>query len=161
MGGYECAIFGASVAAIAVAASRWKTVAPALREVLRERLDWLRAYLKKHYATQNLHNRVWLLWASANMDGLLTAEHKKQLFEQIFAKQLASGGWSLGSLGDFTHGEIKTPATMPYWLCDRVKFSCTSFSLPASPKEDPCVAKGSDLAQGESGRFGCLACYVG
>ena len=59
------------------------------------------SYLTKQLATQNLHNRVWMLWASANLDGLLTPQEKDQLIEQILAKQQASGGWSLGSLGDF------------------------------------------------------------
>ena len=79
----------------------------------REQLESLRAYLKSHYASQNLHNRVWLLWASSGMDGLLTPREKEQLIEQIFARQQPNGGWSLGSLGDFTHVEIKTPDPTP------------------------------------------------
>jgi squalene-hopene/tetraprenyl-beta-curcumene cyclase len=79
----------------------------------RERLDSLRTYLKDHYAAQNLHNRIWLLWAAVNMNGLLTAQQKDQLVEQILAKQQSNGGWSLSALGDFTHGEIKTPVTTP------------------------------------------------
>ena len=54
-----------------------------------------------------------MLWASSSLDGLLTPGQKEELVEQILAKQQASGGWTLASLGDFTHGEVKTPATTP------------------------------------------------
>jgi squalene-hopene/tetraprenyl-beta-curcumene cyclase len=130
---------GASVAAIAIGAAPGNGGVGDKQE-LRERLDWLRSYLKKHYATQNLHNRVWLLWASATMDGLLTAEQKKQLVEQIFAKQHASGGWSLGSLGDFTHGEIKTPVTTPDGYATGLILHVVQ--LAGIPKDNPQVAKG-------------------
>jgi squalene-hopene/tetraprenyl-beta-curcumene cyclase len=98
---------GATVAAIAIGA------APGNERDAREGLDSLRSYLTSHYAKQNLHNRIWLLWASAGLDGLLTSPQKDQLIEQILAKQQTEGGWSLGSLGDFTHVEIKAPSTAP------------------------------------------------
>ena len=101
------------MAAIAIGTVSRVTAWLAAEAPWRERLDSLRTYLKDHYTAQNLHNRVWLLWASVNMDGLLTAQQKDQLIEQILAKQQPNGGWSLGALGDFTHGEIKTPVTTP------------------------------------------------
>ena len=130
---------GASVAAIAVGATPGNARDGHERDS-RERLDWLRTYLKKHYAAQNLHNRVWLLWAAANMEGLLTAEQKEQLVEQIFAKQHASGGWSLGSLGDFTHGEIKTPVTTPDGYATGLILHV--LQLVGVPKDKPQVSKG-------------------
>jgi squalene-hopene/tetraprenyl-beta-curcumene cyclase len=102
---------GATVAAIAVGSAHLDQSTG--KGGSRERTDWLRSYLKKHYGVQNLHNRVWMLWASSVMNGLLSQEEKAQLIEQVVVKQDASGGWSLGSLGDFTHGEIKTPVTTP------------------------------------------------
>ena len=86
---------GASIAAIAVGTAPGNVVASTGGES-KERLDSLRDYLRKNYASQNLHNRVWLLWASSGLDGLLTPREKDQLIEQILAKQQASGGWSLG-----------------------------------------------------------------
>ena len=62
--------FGASMAAIGVG-----TAGERLCDGRRGRsrgLSSLRKYLIKNYGTQNLHNRVWMLWASAKMDGLLT-----------------------------------------------------------------------------------------
>ena len=130
---------GASVAAIAVGGAPGNARDGHERDS-RERLDWLRTYLKKHYAAQNLHNRVWLLWASASMEGLLTGEQKEQLVEQVFAKQHASGGWSLGSLGDFTHGEIKTPVTTPDGYATGLILHV--LQLAGVPKDKPQVAKG-------------------
>ena len=130
---------GASVAAIAVGAT--PANAPATKQTdTRERLDSLRTYLKEHYDNQNLHNRVWLLWASVNMDGLLTARQRDQLFEQLLAKQQASGGWSLGSLGDFTHGEIKTPITAPDGYATGLVLHV--LQLAGLTKENPRVSDG-------------------
>ena len=56
---------------------------------MKERLGFLRNYLKRSFGAQNLHNRVWMLWASARLDGLLTSKEKDQLIAQIFAKQQA------------------------------------------------------------------------
>ena len=39
----------------------------------RQGLESLREYLKKNSGAQNLHNRVWMLWASAKIDRLLSA----------------------------------------------------------------------------------------
>jgi squalene-hopene/tetraprenyl-beta-curcumene cyclase len=102
--------------------------------------EWLRGYLKKQYATQNLHNRVWLLWASTSMDGLLTPAQKDELVAQIFAKQHTTGGWSLGSLGDFTHGEIKTPIPTPDGYATGL--IAHVLQLAGLPKDNAGVAKG-------------------
>jgi squalene-hopene/tetraprenyl-beta-curcumene cyclase len=73
----------------------------------RVRLESLREYLKKNDGSQNLHNRVWTLWASAKLDGLLTREQKDELISQILAKQQPGGGFSLGSLGKFARKDVK------------------------------------------------------
>ena len=49
---------------------------------------------------QNLHNRLFALWASTAIDGLLTADQRQQIIEQVLAKQQENGGWSLSSLVD-------------------------------------------------------------
>jgi squalene-hopene/tetraprenyl-beta-curcumene cyclase len=108
----ESPYFGASLAAVAVGAIPGNSL-PSTDSELSKRLRSLRDYLTANFATQNLHNRVWMLWASSSLDGLLTPVQKDQLIEQIFAKQQANGGWTLASLGDFTRGEVKTPATTP------------------------------------------------
>jgi hypothetical protein len=103
---------GAAMAAIAVGSAPGNDAAGAAGDA-HERLDLLRKYLKQRFAAQNLHNQAWMLWASAAMSGLLTHEEKDQLIQKLLAKQQASGGWSLGSLGDFTRGEVKKPAATP------------------------------------------------
>jgi squalene-hopene/tetraprenyl-beta-curcumene cyclase len=130
---------GATVAAIAVGAAPGDGLAGNEADSSK-RLASLRNYLKKHYATQNLHNRVWLLWASSGLDGLLNQEEKAQLIEQILAKQQPGGGWNLGSLGDFTHVEIKTPVITPDGYATGLILH--ALQLAGLPKENPQVSKG-------------------
>ena len=130
---------GASLAAIALGAAPGNGVAGE-GDDSRKRLDSLRTYLKEHYASQNLHNRVWLLWASAGMDGLLTAQQKDQLVEQLIAKQQSNGGWSLSALGDFTHGEIKTALTAPDGYATGLILHV--LQLAGLNRENPQVSKG-------------------
>ena len=130
---------GATVASIAVGAVPGGDKAGKEADS-RERLDLLRGYLKKHFATQNLHNRAWLLWASSGLDGLLNQEQKAQVIEQILAKQQTGGGWSLGSLGDFTHVEIKTPTTDPDGYATGLILH--ALQLAGLRKEHPQVSKG-------------------
>jgi squalene-hopene/tetraprenyl-beta-curcumene cyclase len=98
--------FGAAMAAIGVGTARENGYAMADADA-RAGLSSLRNYLVKNYATQNLHNRVWMLWASTKMDGLLTRSQTDELKAQIFAKQQPDGGFSLGSLGRFSRKGVK------------------------------------------------------
>ncbi len=98
--------FGAAMAAIAVGTARESGYAMADADS-RAGLAALRDYLTKRYASENLHNRVWMLWASAKMDGLLTRTQSDELKAQIFAKQQPDGGFSLGSLGKFSRKDVK------------------------------------------------------
>jgi squalene-hopene/tetraprenyl-beta-curcumene cyclase len=97
---------GATMAAIAVGTAKENGYSIGDGDS-RVRLEALRGYLKKNDAAQNLHNRVWTLWASAKMDGLLTREQKDGLIGQILAKQQPDGGFSLGSLGKFARKDVK------------------------------------------------------
>jgi squalene-hopene/tetraprenyl-beta-curcumene cyclase len=130
---------GASLAAIAVGS------APGCGQCAsdgnsHERLESLRNYLKQQFPSQNLHNRVWMLWASATTDGLLTQEEKDRLIQQLVAKQDATGGWSLGSLGDFTRNEIKSPSKTPDGYATGLILH--ALQLAGVPKEKPQVKKG-------------------
>jgi len=130
---------GASVAAIAVGAAPGNVLAGTDLDS-RERLDSLGDYLKKHFSSQNLHNRVWLLWASAGMERLLTPREKDQLIEQILAKQLPSGGWSLGSLGDFARKDVTSRVTTPDGYATGLILHV--LQVAGLPKEHPQVSKG-------------------
>ncbi len=60
--------------------------------------EMLRAYLKANYAAQSPVNRLTALWASSKIDGILSAEQKHALIEELSAKQQPDGGWSLSAL---------------------------------------------------------------
>jgi hypothetical protein len=104
--GQSSRYMGACLAAIAVGRAPGYDLANPKGDV-KERLGFLRGYLKKQFASENLHNRVWMLLASASVDGLMTPTEKDQLIAQILAKQQAGGGWSLGSLGDYARKDVK------------------------------------------------------
>jgi len=135
----EARFLGACLAAIAVGAAPGNGLANT-DGGSRERLDCLRDYLKKNLGSQNLHNRAWMLWASAIMDGLLKPQEKDQLIAQILAKQQQSGGWSLASLGDFTHVELKAPVTTPDGYATGLMLHVVQ--LAGLSKENPQVEKG-------------------
>jgi squalene-hopene/tetraprenyl-beta-curcumene cyclase len=136
---------GATIAAIAVGAAPGKGVV-GIEGDSRERLNSLRAYLKANLARQNLHNRAWLLWASSDLDGLLSPDEKAELIEQVLAKQQAGGGWSLGSLGDFTHDELKTPVTTPDGYATGLILH--ALQVAGLTKENPQVSKGLTWLRG-------------
>lgn len=92
--------FGASLAAIAVgsAPGYYKSATDAGVEA---KVTLLRDYLREQYPAQNLHNRIWALWASLALDGILSREQRKEVIAQVLAKQQDDGGWSLASLGEY------------------------------------------------------------
>ena len=77
-------------------------VAPGDRtEHIKERRT--RAYLRKNFPDQNIHNQVWALWATAVSGDGLTKKQRASLVESLLTKQGADGGWSLSALGEFAH----------------------------------------------------------
>jgi squalene-hopene/tetraprenyl-beta-curcumene cyclase len=65
---------------------------------VREHLELLRKYLRKHYPAQPLVNQLYILWLSPEVPGLLTAAERKTLIEAVQSQQQTDGGWSLFSL---------------------------------------------------------------
>jgi ubiquinone/menaquinone biosynthesis C-methylase UbiE len=57
----------------------------------------LRGYFQKNQPP-NLHHKVWLLWASTKMNGLLTPADHQQTIVELSRLQQDDGGWSLPSL---------------------------------------------------------------
>jgi squalene-hopene/tetraprenyl-beta-curcumene cyclase len=131
--------FGAAMAAIAVGTARQSGYAMADADS-RAGLGALRDYLTKHYASQNLHNRVWMLWASAKMDGLLTRAQTDELKTQIFAKQQPDGGFSLGSLGKFSRKDVKDASKTSDGYATGLILHV--LQVAGVPKEDAHVEKG-------------------
>ena len=77
---------------------------PGSDAILDAKVGLLRGYLRGQLANQNLNNRIWMLWAATQLDGLITKEGQSSLIEAIFQKQQADGGWSLSSLGTKSPG---------------------------------------------------------
>ena len=69
--------------------------------LIQRQLADMRVWLKREYARQPLLNRMWVLWASAAMPGLLTAEERKALIAEIATAQQKDGGWTLSNLGNW------------------------------------------------------------
>ncbi len=92
--------FGASLAAIAVGTAPGYYTKGA-DHALDANVQLLRAYLNDQRANQNLFNLAWALWASTQLDNVLTQSQQKEITSQLLAKQGENGGWSLPSLGAF------------------------------------------------------------
>jgi squalene-hopene/tetraprenyl-beta-curcumene cyclase len=92
----ESQYYGASLAAIAVgrAPDNYRD-----DPKIQGNLQLLRGYLRRQYASQPLINKVYLLWASAKLPGLLTGSERTALLATILSKQQPDGGWSLTDLG--------------------------------------------------------------
>jgi squalene-hopene/tetraprenyl-beta-curcumene cyclase len=60
----------------------------------------LTEYLRKH-PPPDLHHKLWLLWASLKLDGLMEQAERQQTIKELVALQRADGGWSLPSLGNW------------------------------------------------------------
>lgn len=65
-----------------------------------ENLERLKQYLRRQYDAQPLINKLYVLWASARIAGLLTAPERMNLISEIVDLQLRDGGWALSSLDE-------------------------------------------------------------
>jgi squalene-hopene/tetraprenyl-beta-curcumene cyclase len=93
--------YGATLAAIAVG------IAPEnyqLSPEIQDSLTSLREYLNRESVAQSTINRVFLLWASTKLPGLLTAERQKTIINEVLSKQQADGGWRLASVAWSSNG---------------------------------------------------------
>jgi squalene-hopene/tetraprenyl-beta-curcumene cyclase len=72
----------------------------------RDGIRRLRGYLGQHSAP-DLHHKAWLLWASVNLDGLITPAERDQTIQELLALQREDGGWSLSSLGNWKRRDGK------------------------------------------------------
>jgi squalene-hopene/tetraprenyl-beta-curcumene cyclase len=107
--------FMTALAALAVG-----TAPGAVKTAPPDRVAWLRDYLTANYEDQNLHGRVALLWASTKLEGILSAERRRKLIDEIFERQqnkpgdrAVDGGWNVASLGPWVRkdgtAQIKSP----------------------------------------------------
>jgi hypothetical protein len=71
-------------------------------------LSALQKYLASHYAAQPLLNKVVALWAEVSYSGVVTADEKKTLLNDLNTRQHPDGGWSTTDLGSWERRD-KTP----------------------------------------------------
>lgn len=86
---------GATLAAVAVGIAPGNyRAAPEIQT----RVTRLREYLNREFAAQAPMNHALLLWADANLPGLLESGRTKAVVGELLKKQNSDGGWSLASL---------------------------------------------------------------
>jgi len=64
----------------------------------RRHLAALQQYLRRGYATQPVMNQLYVLWASAKDNSLLTAGERKALLAKMCELQQADGGWRTAAI---------------------------------------------------------------
>jgi squalene-hopene/tetraprenyl-beta-curcumene cyclase len=103
-------------------------------------VEMLRDYLKRGFAGQSLHNRAWALWASTQLDGILTQAEQKAVIDQLFAQQQGDGGWGLAALGPFARKD----GTKPEAAADGYATGLLLHILQTAgvPKADARIARG-------------------
>lgn len=87
--------YGACLAALAVG------TAPDGYELdpeIQTNLSALRTYLKNGDTSQSVLNRVFLLWASTKMSGLLSGPEQQAIVREALSRQQSDGGWRLASI---------------------------------------------------------------
>ena len=67
---------------------------------VRENLARLKQYLRQQYDAQPLMSKLYVLWASARITGLLTVAERIKLISEVADLQLSDGGWALSSLDE-------------------------------------------------------------
>jgi hypothetical protein len=65
---------------------------------VREHMERLEDYLRRGYAVQPLMSKIYVLWASAKLPGLLTPTEKNELIGKIEDAEEPDGGWRLEAL---------------------------------------------------------------
>jgi squalene-hopene/tetraprenyl-beta-curcumene cyclase len=91
----DSAYYGAALAAMAVG------MAPgnyASNPEIQGNLRCLREYLNQESASQSTINRVFLLWASTKLRGILSPELQKAIVQEVLGKQQEDEGWRLASI---------------------------------------------------------------
>jgi hypothetical protein len=85
------------------------------RAEIQDNLTRLREYLNRQSAAQSTINRVFLLWASTKLPGILAPERQKSIIHEVLTKQQADGGWRLASITWRWYG-WSFPSLVDMWL---------------------------------------------
>jgi squalene-hopene/tetraprenyl-beta-curcumene cyclase len=95
---HEAAPYGATLAAVAISRSPARAQ-PQFADMVRK----MKAYLKASSANEHLSlwNRVSVLWANAEIKGVMSKAVVEKTLSELMAKQLPSGGFSMNHLGNW------------------------------------------------------------
>jgi squalene-hopene/tetraprenyl-beta-curcumene cyclase len=135
----ESRYYGTTLAAIAVGMAPGYLKGEDDADV-RAGVDRLRRYLSSHLDEQNLHNRLFALWASTAVDGLLAAPQRQQVIDQVLAKQQKNGGWSLSSLVDCRRQDGTPQETVPDGYATGLALH--ALQLAGVGRDQPALARG-------------------
>jgi squalene-hopene/tetraprenyl-beta-curcumene cyclase len=91
----DSAYYGAALAAMAVGTAPGNY---ASTPEIQGNLTRLREYLNRKSAAQSTINRVFLLWASTKLPGVLSPEAQQTVIQEALSKQQEDGGWRLASI---------------------------------------------------------------
>ena len=91
----ESAYQGAAIMAIAVGMTSEKNNG---NDGISGHIEHLRDYLRRNYSAQPVMNQLYVLWASAEMPGLLNDLQREELIQKVARLENADGGWSLSTL---------------------------------------------------------------
>ena len=80
------------------------------RPEIRRNVAALTAYLRAEQSSTPLHNKLFLLWASSKLHGLLSNADKAAILTELGRKQEADGGWTMGSLGPWNQHDAAPPS---------------------------------------------------
>jgi len=87
--------WGATLAAVAVGTlPREYRSAPEIQD----NLKLLKEYLQRGQHEQSLLNRLTLVWAATKLPGLLSADQKASIVDEVLTRQHSDGGWSASDL---------------------------------------------------------------
>lgn len=146
----DSSYYGAALAAMATATAPENY---ASSPEIQDNLGRLRAYLNRQSAAQSTINRVFLLWASSKLPGLIQPAEQKAIIQEVLSKQQADGGWRLASIAWRWNGwSLRSVVNM--WLredgtpmegkSDGVATSLITLALQEAgvPRDNPQVARG-------------------
>jgi hypothetical protein len=102
-------VFGAALGANAVGSSPGY-LDSRLNEGDARHAALLRDYLRRRFPEESTYNRLWILEAATTLDGLLSADQRTEVVDQLLAGQREDGGWALAALGGFQRLDKSTQA---------------------------------------------------
>ena len=71
------------------------------RPEIRENIAEMKAYLREGLNRTPMHNRLFLLWASGKLHGLLSDSDRQAILKDVWSSQEADGGWTMAALGQW------------------------------------------------------------